>query len=527
MQRKSHSYFPGSQVISAFTRTCGEVVGSNVSPFPTVKFNTVVRANTAGAFQTIDGDINISGNLVVLGTQTVVESTAVTINDPLLFLANNNTQDVLDIGTIGQYSPDGGSTILRTGVYRHAGDQQYYVFDGYSGDISANTVNPGDTSFHLATLNANLTAPTANLTQANITTANVSGDIGVVGSAYVGTNLVVTGTTTLTGQANTTNDLGVGGNAYVTDSATVGQQLFVNNLTNANTNYVVYYDTSTKELKYDSLDTLAPDNLANGSSYFAVSSDGYAYSSGKILAAQSVGTVNGGFSFTGNEGGYDTGMFSPTDGQLGFYTNNVEYFRVDINTGYNYTYVPLVLANGAVLKDESNDAVAFGEGAGTTNQGLKSVAIGFGAGNTNQDFLSVAIGDNAGNLNQGHSSVALGHTAGRNYQGTDAVAIGVAAGQASQGNYAVAIGERAGYGDNTSQGVYAIAIGAHAGYSDQYQNSIILNASGNDLNSYSSGLFIDPIAYTASQDATYDGLMFYNADTKEVRYSYTLDGGSF
>ena len=126
--------------------------------------NTVVRANTAGANQTIDGDVNISGNLVVLGTQTIVDSQTVTIADPLMLLANNNTEDVLDIGTIGQYSPDSGATILRTGIYRHAGDKKYYIFDGYSGDITANTVNPADGSFNLSELNANLQAPYANVT---------------------------------------------------------------------------------------------------------------------------------------------------------------------------------------------------------------------------------------------------------------------------------------------------------------------------------------------------------------------------
>jgi len=54
-----------------------------------------------------------------------------------------------------------------------------------------------------------------------------------------------------------------------------------------------------------------------------------------------------------------------------------------------------------------------------------------------------------------------------------------------------------------------------------------LNASGSQLNASQAGLYINPIRYTESQDATYDGLMFYNPDTKEVRYSYTLDGGSF
>ena len=136
-------------------------------------------------------------------------------------------------------------------------------------------------------------------------------------------------------------------------------------------------------------------------------------------------------------------------------------------------------------------------------------------------------GLNAGRTSQGHSSVAMGHVAGYDHQGADSVAIGVGAGKSYQGNYAVAIGERAGYGADGVQGNYAIAIGSRAGYNQQYEHSIILNASGDALDSASSGLFIDPIAYEETQDPTFDGLMFYNSMTKEVRYSYILDGGSF
>jgi hypothetical protein len=176
---------------------------------------------------------------------------------------------------------------------------------------------------------------------------------------------------------------------------------------------------------------------------------------------------------------------------------------------------------------QQDDAVAIGSFAGRTYQGYESVAVGSNSGHLNQGCWSVAIGRNAANSCQGHSSVAIGHVAGYTCQGDDAVALGVGAGKNHQGNHAVAIGNRAGYGNCCSQGEYSVAIGAFAGYDNQYQNSIILNASGCNLNSTSSGFFVDPIAYTATQDADYDGIMFYNASTKEVRYSYALDGGSF
>ena len=107
-----------------------------------------------------------------------------------------------------------------------------------------------------------------------------------------------------------------------------------------------------------------------------------------------------------------------------------------------------------------------------------------------------------------------------------AVAVGRGAGY-SGGAYSVALGYEAGNADDYALGNYAIAIGYRAGYSRGVTNSIVLNASGGDLSAYESGLYINPIRYTAIQDGDYDGLMFYNTNTKEVRYSYTLDGGVF
>jgi hypothetical protein len=51
-------------------------------------------------------------------------------------------------------------------------------------------------------------------------------------------------------------------------------------------------------------------------------------SSNKITASESNGTSNGGFSFT-QDGGQDTGMFSPGGGIIDFYNNNNQTVRID------------------------------------------------------------------------------------------------------------------------------------------------------------------------------------------------------
>jgi len=86
-------------------------------------------------------------------------------------------------------------------------------------------------------------------------------------------------------------------------------------------------------------------------------------------------------------------------------------------TSGNISTGKITLTNGAVIRDTAGDAVAFGQDAGLTNQGLVAVAIGNSAGNVNQGNISVAIGYQAGNTSQGDQSVAIGDSAGKTTQG--------------------------------------------------------------------------------------------------------------
>lgn len=149
---------------------------------------TVVRGNTAITLQTINGGLAINGNLTVLGTQVTVATQTLNVADPLLYLASNNyTSDIVDIGFAGNYFD--GTTQRHTGVFRDAGNKQFYIFDNYDKEPEANDIDVADASFRLATVNANLrstlaTVTTANITQAHITTANVSGNLGIAGDTY-------------------------------------------------------------------------------------------------------------------------------------------------------------------------------------------------------------------------------------------------------------------------------------------------------------------------------------------------------
>ena len=101
------------------------------------------------------------------------------------------------------------------------------------------------------------------------------------------------------------------------------------------------------------------------------------------------------------------------------------------------------------------------------------------------------------------------YTLNNNYSGYS-VAIGSQAGVSNQMKNAIAIGQQAGiYNQEQS----SIAIGAYAGLI-QVANSIILNASGQGLNSYYSGFYVSPIStYTMSPSASLS-LLAYGTDNQ-------------
>jgi hypothetical protein len=206
--------------------------------------NTVLRSNTNSVGNqtitsqlTITGDLSISGNVSILGNTTSINTNTLETNDPLILLAiGNYTTDITDIGIVGHYN-DGSNA--HTGIVRSHTDNEYYIFDGYTPEVTGNNqINFSHASFNKANVNAqtlkgNVIATTVVTGQANtINDSGVGGNSYIVGNQRIGTNLTVIGTTTLTGQANTTNDLGIGGNGYVAGNFKVtGTTTLVNQLT--------------------------------------------------------------------------------------------------------------------------------------------------------------------------------------------------------------------------------------------------------------------------------------------------------
>ena len=192
---------------------------------------------------------------------------------------------------------------------------------------------------------------------------------------------------------------------------------------------------------------------------------------------------------------------------------------------------------GTTKAEQESNAIAIGTLAGETSQESNTVAIGVNAGRSNQSTKGVAIGDRAGESNQHEGGISIGEKAGQSTQGSAAIAIGKQAGQTSQGSNAVAIGTLTGsdrqgdysiaIGDQAApilQGSNAIAIGNKAGLGTAASNTIILNASGQPLNSVAEdSVYIKNFRNSTTQ---YTNVLSSNLSSGEVITSSIVVSGS-
>ena len=516
--------------------------------------NTIVRANTSGAYQTIDGVLNISGDLHVSGNLSYTEEATIISQNSLIFLANNNTiSDVIDIGFVGQYN--NGTVIAYTGLFRHAGDagKDYYLFDNYAVNPDGSfVIDPYTNGFEVSTLHANLISGSV---QSHKFLADESSDTnGGYGFSQDGsqdTGMYSAGDGQLQFKSNSNNNFEIGDGTFthhtdvtLPNGATLGD---------TSGNAVFFgYDAGQTSQGYSAVAVgsqagqtsqsgfaiavgLNAGNNTQGTSSVAIGHASGENSQGQDAVAVGVvaGKTSQGSSAVaiGTRAAYNTqGSYAVAIGSFAAYNDQGNgAVAIGDSAGYNYQSTDgIAIGTYAALNNNNGNGwatIAIGRYAGEENSGSQSVAIGSFAGNNGLGYHSVAIGHYAASNGSGERTVAIGDYAGESNASLGSIAIGYASGAAAS-NYSVAIGYGAGSAGTTALGQYQIAIGAYAGAVYGYDNSIVLNATGVDFDSTASGFFVNPVRYEDSQEAD-DGIVFYNQSTKEFRYSYALDGGSF
>ena len=157
--------------------------------------------------------------------------------------------------------------------------------------------------------------------------------------------------------------------------------------------------------------------------------------------------------------------------------------------------------------DVSHNSIAFGYQAGKFSNTTYNISLGTRAGYTNQGFdvsltaFCIAIGNSAGSYNQYQKSICLGCYAGSNHAGMNSICIGTEAGI-------------------NGAGTSSVLIGYEAGFDSSHNNCIVLNATGNILNSQqNNSCYIAPIRNYTSTDAS--NILIYDSKTKEIQYATT------
>ena len=228
---------------------------------------TILRSNTTAVGpQTISTDLTVTGNLFVVGSQSIMNTVTLSTVDSMIKLAaNNGYADVFDIGFYGMSNIN--TTAANSNVYHglirqgsggtNAGD--FYLFKNLGTDPTGNVITYA--SLTQANLRANIIATNANVTNFGVSgTANIAtlGVSGVTNTAYLGVttnaNIAALGisgtaniaslgaTTAYIGTLSLTNPLayasgGTGATSYTTGALLVAGVSAIQSL--ANTTFTV------------------------------------------------------------------------------------------------------------------------------------------------------------------------------------------------------------------------------------------------------------------------------------------------
>jgi hypothetical protein len=154
----------------------GEVsIGQAVATTSNVTFNnvtvdgTLVSDDITTGTLTTSGHLIVTGDMTVNGTTTTVNTSTMTVEDPLMALASgNNAADAVDIGFYGLHDTS-GSLDLYSGLFRDANDSGKWKLFKDNQAAPTTTVNTSGTGYAAATLVASLESASATITGGTIT----------------------------------------------------------------------------------------------------------------------------------------------------------------------------------------------------------------------------------------------------------------------------------------------------------------------------------------------------------------------
>lgn len=109
-----------------------DYISSDLTPYATLESPTFT-----GTVQ-VDGVLEVAGNLNVSGSVTTISSQDLVLEDSLIYLAEGNTSDIIDIGIVGSFTAS--SSYQHAGLVRDASDGKWKLFSSVE-DEPTTTVN--------------------------------------------------------------------------------------------------------------------------------------------------------------------------------------------------------------------------------------------------------------------------------------------------------------------------------------------------------------------------------------------------
>jgi len=195
-----------------------------------LRWKNVYSSHVESVSGEFSGSLTIGGDLTVSGNLTTVNVSSLSVTDPLIKLATNNTiGDTLYIGFTGHYNGSGNAS-NHTGLIRQPSNKNFYLFSTYGDEtkVNNNEIIVTDPSFSLANLNTYLLSGglVTNATHVAIT-ANSTVNVAIIANTLT-LSTALAGTSGGTGRSSTTNNaLLVGNSSNGYTELTLGTSGFV------------------------------------------------------------------------------------------------------------------------------------------------------------------------------------------------------------------------------------------------------------------------------------------------------------
>ena len=320
----------------------------------------------------LGGSLTIAQNLTVNGTTTTVNTDTLSVEDPLIELARDNSENSVDVGLYGKYSLDSGVTTKYSGLFKDASDSdKFKLFKGLEVEPTS-TVDTSGTGYTKGDLVINdldavtISGTISTAAQTNITSVGTLSSLSVSGDLTVDTNTLYVDSSNNRvglGTSSPTETLDVRGSVKIGKSGTSPYLTFDEEPdSGSGSEFYLTHDISGNILKF------TDDNSNN---LIAMDRDtGYV----------GIGTTSPSHNLTIN---------SATGGQLQFQTNGIAKIRMEADSGGGSFYAP----SGAYIRHftsgvermriDSSGNLGLGNSSPTTDSlaGNGGLVIGNGSGN--------------------------------------------------------------------------------------------------------------------------------------------------